>query len=162
MIKPGRNMPQKTNSSSSTKGTRRRRISDSSLHISAFLILRRGNDSVMLLRAGNSHPVSFRRGKLLLPSTMLNFGEDPKEAAKRILRSQVEGAENIQPRFLEIQSYLGSHWDICFVYECDALGSDLRSKQPYVGNSFYSLAALPSDEIAEDHLEVIDGLQNKQ
>lgn len=93
---------------------------------------------------------------------MLNFGEDPKEAAKRILRSQVEGAENIQPRFLEIQSYLGSHWDICFVYECDALGSDLRTKQPYVENSFYSLAALPSDEIAEDHLEVIDGLQNKQ
>src|SRR5487761_368587 len=155
-------MSEKVKSSGNARGTRRRRISDSSLHISAFLLVKSGDGSILLLRAGNSHPVSFRRGKLLLPSTMLNFGEDPKEAAKRILRSQVEGAENIQPRFLEIQSYLGSHWDICFVYECDALGWDLRSKQPCVGNSFYSLAALPSDEIAEDNLEVIDGLQNKQ
>lgn len=155
-------MSEKVKSSGNARGTRRRRISDSSLHISAFLLVKSGDGSILLLRAGNSHPVSFRRGKLLLPATMLNFGEDPGEAVKRILRDQMEHGEGLQPKFLEIQSYLGGHWDICFVYESDASDSktDLGPRQPYIESAFYSLTTLPTNEIAADHLEVLDGLQN--
>ncbi len=157
-------MSEKVASSEKTRGTLRRRITDSSLHISAFLLVKRGNGSILLLKAGNSHPVSFRRGKLLLPATMLNFGEDPEEAVRRILRDQIVHAEGLQPKFLEIQSYLGGHWDICFVYESAASDSktDLGPKQPYIESAFYSISSLPTTEIALDHLEVIDGLQNKQ
>lgn len=92
---------------------------------------------------------------------MLNFGEDPVEAVKRILRDQMEHADGLQPKFLEIQSYLGGHWDICFVYESVASESktDLGPKQPFMDSAFYSLGSLPINEIAADHLEVIDGLQ---
>ncbi len=149
-------------SSARIRGTRRSRITDSNLHLSAFVLLRGTNDGILLLRAGTGHPLSFRRGKLVLPSSMLNFGEDPKDGAKRVLRDQVEHSEGFQPRFLEIQSYLGSHWDICFIYECDSLDSKLDPRQPYIESAFYSLSSLPRIEIAADHLEVIDGLRNNK
>jgi hypothetical protein len=134
------------------------RISDENLHISAFAIVGDGQGSILLLKAGDAHPLSFRRGNLMLPAVMLQFGEWPYAAAKRALTSQLEGADAPEPKFREIQSYLGSHWDLCFVYDFDWKAPKPAAKLPYVEASFYRLSALPRAAIASDHLEVIDGL----
>jgi hypothetical protein len=143
---------------SSRTGRRRTRISDENLHISAFALIWDGKGSILLVEAGNDHPLSFRRGKLLLPASMLQFGEWPLAAAKRAVATQLEGGEGLEPKFREIQSYLGSHWDLCFVYDFDGKGAKLKAKPPFVKASFHSLSALPRTSIATDHLEVIDGL----
>jgi hypothetical protein len=137
----------------------RRRISDENLHISAFTIVSDGRGSILLVKAGEGHPVSFRRGQLLLPATFLQFGERPATAAKRALTTQLSGAEALEPRFREIQSYMGSHWDLCLVYDFDGQkATKLSPKAPYVEASYYKLSDLPRGAMAEDHLEVIDGL----
>jgi hypothetical protein len=139
--------------------SKRMRISAESLHISAFAIVGDGSGSILLAKAGDAHPLSFRRGKLLLPATMLQFGERPPAAAKRALTTELDGAEALEPQFREIQSYMGSHWDLCFIYDADGRkAAKLSAKSPYVDASYYRLDTLPRDAIAEDHLEVIDGL----
>jgi hypothetical protein len=139
---------------------RRDRISDESLHISAFAIIGDGKGSILLLKAGDRHPLSFRRGKLLLPAAMLNFGERPFAAVKRVVQAQLVGGGALEPKFRQLQSYLGSHWDLCIVYDFEAgtEAAQLRANDPFVGAAFYSLGSLPRDLIASDHLEVIDGL----
>ncbi len=134
------------------------RISDENLHISAFAIVGDGEGSILLLKAGDAHPLSFRRGNLMLPAVMLEFGEWPPAAAKRAVASQLEGADALEPKFREIQSYLGSHWDLCFVYDFKGGIPKLAARLPYVEASYYRLSALPRADIASDHLEVIDGL----
>jgi hypothetical protein len=141
----------------------RKRISEENLHISSFDFVRRGTDSILLIKATEAHPLSFRRGKLLLPATMLHFGEKPAHAAKRALDSQLSGAERLEQKFLELQSYMGSHWDIVVVYEFDAgRAGEVTARPPYTDAAFYKLDSLPRASIAEDHLEVIDGLQPPQ
>ncbi|MDA4136570.1 MAG: hypothetical protein OK449_06210 [Thaumarchaeota archaeon] len=147
----------------SSKGTPgrsgRMRINDENLHISSFAIVRREPDTLLLIKATDAHPLSFRRGKLLLPATMLQFGEKPSRAAERVLSTQLSGAEGLKENFAEMQSYMGSHWDICFVYDFDAKGArSITAKPPYAEASFYHVGSLPRASIAEDHLEVIDGL----
>jgi hypothetical protein len=148
----------KTSSSDVSRHSKRMRISNENLHISAFALVGDGRGSILLVKAGENHPLSFRRGMLLLPATMLQFGERPPVAVKRAVTTQLNGAEVLEPQFREIQSYMGSHWDLCFVYDLDGRKSaKLTAKAPYVEASYYSLDALPRDAIAEDHLEVIDG-----
>jgi hypothetical protein len=149
---------EKTSSSDVSRRSKRMRISAENLHISAFAIVGDGRGSILFVRAGENHPVSFRRGKLLLPDSMLQFGERPLTAAKRALTTQLDGADALEPQFREIQSYMGSHWDLCFVYDADGRKAPkLSAKAPYTDASYYRLDALPRDAIAEDHLEVIDG-----
>ena len=137
---------------------KRTRISEENLHISAFAIVGDGKGSILLLKAGDAHPLSFRRGNLLLPEVILEFGEWPFTAAKRAVTSQLDGAEPLEPKFREIQSYMGGHWDLCFVYDFDGRKAQkLTAKSPYVEASYYRLSALPRDVIAPDHLEVIEG-----
>ncbi|MDA4112860.1 MAG: NUDIX hydrolase [Thaumarchaeota archaeon] len=141
-----------------SKRPKRMRISEENLHISAFAMVGDSRGSILLVRAGSSHPLSFRRGKLLLPASMLQFGERPMAAAKRALTAQLDGADALEPEFREIQSYIGSHWDLCFVYDADGRNAPkLSAKSPYTDASYYRLDALPRDAIAEDHLEIIDG-----
>jgi len=136
------------------------RISDENLHISAFAIVGDGRGSILLVKAGDGHPLSFRRGKLLLPATMLQFGEWPYAAAKRAVTGQLLGADSLEPRFREIQSYMGQHWDLCFVYDFDGRKAPgLAPRPPFVEASYHKLSALPRSAMADDHLEVIDGLK---
>ena len=135
------------------------RISDENLHISAFATIGDGKGSILLLRAGEAHPLSFRRGKLLLPAVMLDFGERPFAAAKRAVMTQLDGAEDLEPTFREIQSFMGSHWDLCFVYDFDGQKTKgLRAKPPFTEATYCALTDLPRSAVASDHLEVIDGL----
>jgi len=145
--------------SGNTKRSGRVRISDENLHISSFSFVRKEPDTLLLIRATEAHPLAFRRGKLLLPATMLQYGEKPGHAAERAIAAQLSGAEGLRHNFLEIQSYMGSHWDICFVYEFYAKGArEILARPPYAEAAFHRLGSLPRSSIAEDHLEVIDGL----
>ena len=151
--------------STTARSTKRRHISPSNLHISSFVVAKKkadaieGDYSILFLRAGNKHPVSFKRSKLLLPSTILIYGEKPRDAAKRALTQQLGNYDSLQdPQLLNMQSYYGAHWDIVFLYETwmkDG-AQEVSAKEPYVGASFYSVSNLPRSEISEDHLEVLD------
>ncbi len=135
------------------------RISEENLHISAFAIVGDGKGSILLLKAGPTHPLSFRRGNLLLPAVILEFGEWPFAAAKRAVTTQLDGADSLEPKFREIQSYMGSHWDLCLVYDFEGRKAPkLSARPPYVEAAYYRLSALPRDLIAPDHLEVVEGM----
>jgi ADP-ribose pyrophosphatase YjhB (NUDIX family) len=61
--------------------------------------------------------------KWLIPASYLIFGEDPMDAAMRVLAEQI-GLKKTKLTFLQVQSHLAQdpndpetgHWDICFVY----------------------------------------------
>jgi hypothetical protein len=73
------------------------------------------------------------------------------------------GAEGLEPKFREIQSYLGSHWDLCFIYDFDGRKlTKLTPKSPYTDAAFYKMSTLPRQSISSDHLEVLEGLSTKQ
>lgn len=115
---------------------------------------------ILLLRAGDSHPVSFRRGRLLLPATILSYGEQPRAAARRVLKEQLGSPDGLgDPEFLKLVSYLGAHWDIVILFQAwfDG-GSQVQPRGPFVQGGFYEVGSLPRTEIAEDHLEVIDSV----
>jgi len=144
---------------------KRTRLSNENLHISDFVLVRKSDDSdsVLFLKAGEKFPVSFKRGKWLLPAAILDYGEVPKTVAKRILGEQLENAEYLSPTYLSMQSYLGAHWDIVFIFECNLeKGKPAPTfKGPFVGTAFHNLSALPKHEIAEDHLEVLEALKKE-
>jgi hypothetical protein len=144
-------------------------ISPNNLHISSFLIVKKKETeadldySILFLKAGDKHPLSFRREKLLLPATILRYGENPRDGAKRALDQVLANTESFDmPKFLTLQSFLGAHWDIVFVYEIsvkDAAQSErLSAREPYTSASFYHIARLPRSEISDDHLDVIEQL----
>lgn len=146
--------------SSGAGGWNRMRISDENLHISAFDFIKSDPDSVLLVRATDAHPLAFRRGKLMLPATILRFGEKPSDAAQRAADSEVSGIDGATRKFADLQSFMGGHWDIVIVFEFDVPpGAKPTAKPPFVDAGFYKLSSLPRASIAEDHLEVIDGLQ---
>ncbi|MDA4122825.1 MAG: NUDIX hydrolase [Thaumarchaeota archaeon] len=145
----------------------RKEISPENLHISSFVIVRNEigdeGESILLLRAGDKHPLSFRRGKLMLPSVILRYGENPREGARRVLRDQLKDPKDLHdPEFFSMQSYLGAHWDIVFLFNSrqNEGAQDPIAKEPYVEAAFYEVKNLPRSEIVEDHLEVIDGALN--
>ena len=145
-------------------GGKRKEISSQNLHLSSFVIAKKkGNNdkdySILLLRAGEKHPLSFRRGRLILPSTILDYGEKPREAAKRALEFEFSNSDSLQElQFLNMQTYYGAHWDIVFLFETWVKdgSKELFAKEPFVGASFYPVKDLPRKEISEDHLEVLD------
>ena len=62
--------------------------SDEVMHVSSFGIVKRG-DSNELLLVKKIRPES-SAGKWLLPSAIINFGESPEAAMKRIIREHWE------------------------------------------------------------------------
>jgi hypothetical protein len=135
------------------------------LHISAFNLVRKSPNepnSVLFVKAGPKFPVSFKRQKWLMPAAIMDFGEKPKDIAKKILNEQITNMDYVVPTYLSMQSYMGAHWDIVFIFEStldESQGVPI-AKEPFTGIAFYDLNALPRQEIAEDHLEVLDDLRN--
>ncbi len=144
---------------------KRTRVSTENLHISDFVLVRKygESDSVLFLKAGEKFPVSFKRGKWLLPAAILDFGESPKGFAKQVLQEQLNNAGYLEPTYLSLQSYLGAHWDLVFVYEAHlAEGKTLPTpREPFDGVAFYKLSALPQHDIADDHMEVLEELKKE-
>ena len=59
-----------------------------------------------------------------------------------------------------MQSYLGNHWDLCFLYECEDKEGKIKAKSAmFESASYYDLNSLPRNEMSGDHLELIDALQ---
>jgi hypothetical protein len=141
---------------------RRERMDEMDLHISDFNIVRKSekDDSMLFVKAGPKYPVSFKRGKLLLPAAIIDFGEKPRDVAKRILTEQLTNVDSLTPNYLSMQSYYGAHWDIVFIFESklDETKPMPAAKEPFIGLSFHRMDSLPRHEIAEDHLEVLDEL----
>jgi len=139
---------------------RRTRLAQQDLHISAFNFVRKSakDTALIFVKAGPKFPVSFKRGKWLLPAAIMDFGEVPKFVAKRVVNEQLTNTDYIVTNYLSMQSYLGAHWDIVFIFESvlDESKPTPVAKDPFIGVSFFDLDSLPRQEIAEDHLEVLD------
>ncbi len=55
----------------------------------------------------------YTAGKWVFPSSLINFGEDPRLAIERIVKEQL-GAAPISVKLLDVQSYGDKHWDSLF------------------------------------------------
>ena len=121
-------------------------------HISAFAMITQGSG---LLLVKKLRP-EFTAGKWVFPSSIINFGEDPEAAMKRIVREQL-GAEPKEVKLLDVQSYGDKHWDICFVYSVsiDGLG---KLSQDIEKAEYFDRANLPP-EFRSDHMEVLQNLE---
>jgi len=125
------------------------------LHISSFGIVKRGDE---ILLAKMLKPEMYA-GKWTLPARIINFGEDPEAAMRRIVATML-GSDPNSLRLIDLQSYGDRHWDLCCVYdvrvkESSRLSGDVEKVQ------YFGLEALPQ-ELLEGHREVIQGLRNKK
>jgi ADP-ribose pyrophosphatase YjhB (NUDIX family) len=123
-------------------------------HISAFAIIKRGNELLLIKKIRPE----FTAGKWVFPSAIINFGEDPESAMKRIVREQL-GVESKNIRLLDVQSYGDKHWDICFVYDLSIDGFGKLS-QDIERAEYFDRGKLPP-EFRSDHMEVLQGLGSK-
>jgi ADP-ribose pyrophosphatase YjhB (NUDIX family) len=129
--------------------------SEEVVHISSFALVKRGNNELLLVKRIRPE---FSAGKWLFPSAIVNFGEHPEAAIKRILREQV-GAEAKNVRLVDFQSWGDKHWDICLVYEVSIDGpgklhADIEKAE------YFDRSKLPA-ETRSDHLEVLEALGSK-
>ena len=125
--------------------------SEEMVHISSFARVRNG-DEILLVKKNKPE---YTAGKWVFPSAIINFGEDPELAIERIVKEQL-GTPPKSVKLLDVQSYGGKHWDLCFVYEVtiDRVGklADDIDKAGY-----FDRKKLPP-EFRSDHLEVLNGL----
>lgn len=128
--------------------------SEEKVHISSFAIIKKGNQ---LLLAKRIRP-EFTAGKWVFPSSLINIGEHPESAIKRIVKEQL-GTEPKQARLLDIQSYGDKHWDLCFVYEVsiDGIG---KISQEIDKAEYFEKSKLPA-EFRTDHMELLQNLGSK-
>ena len=124
------------------------------VHISSFAIVKKGNQLLLVKR---TRP-EFTAGKWTFPAAIVNYGENPQSAVKRIIKEQL-GAEPKSVEILDVQSYGDKHWDLCFVYEVsiDAVG---KLSQDIEKAEFFDRSTLPQ-EFRADHLEVLQTLGSK-
>jgi len=125
-------------------------------HVSSFALIKRGDNNELLLEK-KLRP-EFSAGKWVLPSAIINFGEPPDAAIKRIVREQL-GAEPGGVRLLDVQSWGDKHWDICFVYSVSVgdlgkLSSDIERVE------YFPREKLPL-EFRSDNMEVLESYESR-
>ncbi len=128
--------------------------SEEVMHVSSFAITKRGKDLLLVKRIRPE----FTAGKWTLPSSVVNFGEHPESAIKRIVKEQL-GAEPKNVKLLDIQSFGDKHWDLCFIYEVsiDSVG---KVSQDIEKAEYFDSGKLPP-EFRADHAEVLESLGSK-
>jgi len=128
--------------------------SEEMMHISSFAIAKKGKELLLVKRIRPE----FTAGKWTFPSSIINFGEHPESAIKRIVKEQL-GTEPKNVRLLDIQSYGDKHWDLCFIYEVsiDSIG---KVSQDIEKVEYFDRGKLPP-EFRSDHAEVLQGLGSK-
>ena len=134
-------------------------LTPTSLHISSFVFVKKGT-TIALLKASNQHYLEFRRGKWLIPSTVLKIPEHPDDCALRVLRDQL-GIEKPKLKFVNVQSHYSDHWDICFIYETQT-AKPLKASNLFDEVKFFPAKKLPQESMAQDHVEVVDAWIKKQ
>ncbi len=121
-------------------------------HISSFAVIKKGNELPLVKKLRPE----FSAGKWVLPSAIINFGEDPEAAVKRIVREQV-GAEPTSVRLLQVQSYGDNHWDLCFLYDVSISGVG-KLHPDNEKAEYFDRGKLPP-EFRSDNLEVLQALE---
>jgi ADP-ribose pyrophosphatase YjhB (NUDIX family) len=124
------------------------------LHISSFGIVRRGT---VILLTKKLKPER-HAGKWTLPASVINYGEDPAEAMRRIVLSYL-GKEPAGVRLIDLQSYGIDHWDLCCVYEVrlpelGVLSTDIEKVE------YFDVESMPL-ELVEGHREVLQTLLDR-
>ena len=123
------------------------------VHISTFARVKNAEGEILLVKRARPEHTA---GKWVFPSSLINFGEDPKRAVERIIREQI-GASPGGVRLLDVQSYGDKHWDLCFVYDVsiDKVG---RLSPDIEAAGYFNRESLPL-EFRSDHLEVLETLE---
>jgi ADP-ribose pyrophosphatase YjhB (NUDIX family) len=123
------------------------------VHISAFARVRNGENEMLLVKKIRPE---YTAGKWVFPSSVINFGEDPKLAIERIIREQI-GVSPSSVKLVDIESFGDKHWDLCFIYDVsiDKVG-ELSSDIEVAG--YFNRKKLPP-EFRSDHLEVLETLE---
>ncbi len=124
------------------------------VHVSSFAIIKNGNKLLLVKRIRPE----FTAGKWTFPSSLINIGEHPEQAIKRVIKEQV-GAEAKNVKLLEVQSYGDKHWDLCFVYRAD-IDSIGKLSQDIEKAEYFDRGSLPP-EFRGDHLEILQSLGSK-
>jgi ADP-ribose pyrophosphatase YjhB (NUDIX family) len=129
--------------------------SEEIMHISSFAIITKSGHDLLL--AKRIRP-EFTAGKWTFPSSIINFGEHPESAIKRIVNEQL-GAEPKNVRLLEVESFGDKHWDLCFIYEVsiDSVG---KVSQDIEKAEYFDREKLPP-EFRSDNAEVLESLGSK-
>jgi ADP-ribose pyrophosphatase YjhB (NUDIX family) len=125
------------------------------LHMSSFAIINKGNK---LLLEKRLRP-EFSAGKWVIPAAVINYGEDPSAAVKRVVKEQL-GTDAKEAELIDVESYDDKHWDICFVYKVEI--PNVGTLSPDVEKTdYFELLDLPP-ELRDDHKEVIDTLKARK
>lgn len=125
------------------------------LHISSFVIVRKGGQVLLLRRVKPDR----LKGSWCLPAAVINYGEDPGAAALRILKEQ-PGATATSLKLLDVQSYGDKHWDMCFVFEAEVPGESKLGDE-FDKAEYFDLSKLPP-ELREGHKEVLDSCKSRK
>jgi ADP-ribose pyrophosphatase YjhB (NUDIX family) len=127
--------------------------SEEVVHVSSFARVRNAENEMLLVK--KTRP-EFTAGKWVFPSSIINFGEDPRLAMERIIKEQI-GAFAGNVKLLDVLSFGDKHWDLCFVYDVSIdkvgqLSPDIETA------AYFNRKKLPQ-EFRSDHLEVLDALE---
>jgi ADP-ribose pyrophosphatase YjhB (NUDIX family) len=128
-------------------------VAEEVLHISSFGIVRQGKKILLLRRRTGASA-----GKLTLPASLINYGEHPEDAMRRIIGA-LTGTKPSSTKLLDIQSYGDSHWDLCLIYSVEIPGVGTLP-QDVEKAEYLDASDLPSD-LREDHREVLQNLKQK-
>ena len=100
------------------------RISEENLHISAFAIVGDGKGSILLLKAVRRTRSPSGGETSSCPRSCYVFGEWPFAAAKRAVTTQLDGADSLEPKFREIQSY----WEATGIFASSTISKGGRRR----------------------------------
>lgn len=80
-----------------------------------------------------------------LPESNLQFGEDPEECAKRILRDQAQvKVKSLKLLYVQSSVYKNVHWDLWFVYKASVEGD------PSPGTGNWEVKYFPINKLPEN------------
>jgi ADP-ribose pyrophosphatase YjhB (NUDIX family) len=127
--------------------------SEEFVHVSSFARVRNSENEMLLVK--KTRP-DWTAGKWVFPSSLINFGEDPKLAVERIIREQV-GTSPSNVKLVDVQSFGDKHWDLCFVYDASIDRVGKLSPDIEVAG-YFNRKKLPP-EFRSDHLEVLEALE---
>lgn len=91
----------------------------------------------------------------MLPSSHLIYGENPRQAAWRILREQLGLTDQLVegPRVFSEVSGPSNHWDLEFIFSGER--SDVPSHEAWSELKFVDLARTRREEIARFHEDIL-------
>ena len=112
----------------------------------------------------NFAPQYAASGKWVLPASHLKFGENPEDAASRILREQL-GVNGVKLTLSQVQSHLSgdptnpdeAHWDICLIYEGKVKG-EIPKPEWFSDLKFLKPKGLSVDDFTRGHGEILKEL----